>query len=171
MTKSEFHIPGEIAAFKLPEFEVALAHAAAKSFKNSKEAQLWARRELQGKTFTNADTGMTISIGRNAIDKFTSASASLKSSDTAAHFSAIKALPDLLHNAIEGERRSERDNVRHFKAVHRFFAALKIGGNFYRVGNFIEPQKSSPLGGGVAGGVAAWRRRFCESFFGEDGDV
>ena len=133
MSKSEFHIPGEIAAFKLPEFEVAVAHAAAKSFKTSKEAQQWARRELQGRTFTNADTGMQISIGRNAIDKFTSASASLKSSDTAAHFSAIKVLPGLLHNAIEGERRAERDNVRHVKAVHRFFAALKIGAKYFRV--------------------------------------
>lgn len=117
---------------KPPDFEILIAHAPANSFKNAREARDWAKKELQGHAFVNRDTGLKISIGRKAIDKFTS-EAAVRKSDGQAHFDAVRALSELIEIAVEGERREDRVMAMHIQAVHRFFAPIEIGGIFYRV--------------------------------------
>ena len=126
-------MPNKIPPLKPPEFEVPLAHAPAGSFKNAKEVRQWAKRELQGRSIKNLETGMDVLISRSSLDKFTSASAALKSVDARTHFDAVRALPDLIQNAIEGERREDRVQAENIQAVHRFFAPVEIGGIIYRV--------------------------------------
>jgi hypothetical protein len=78
------------------------------SFKNFDEARKWAKENIIG-TYKNENTGEDIYIAKNAIDKYMSASAVLKSVSKDAHMSALKAIPELLKTSLLKETRTVWD--------------------------------------------------------------
>ncbi|MEO5358187.1 MAG: PBECR2 nuclease fold domain-containing protein [Nitrospirae bacterium YQR-1] len=91
-----------------------------------KEAKQWAKENLQKKEFINEDTGWKIQINRAGIEKALSGERSLE------HIEAIRAIPELLENAVLHESRADRYSDPNIKSIHRFYAPLEISGKLYR---------------------------------------
>ncbi|MBF0488840.1 MAG: hypothetical protein HQK98_11845, partial [Nitrospirae bacterium] len=92
------------------------------------EAEDWAKENLQRKTFVNEDSGWGIDIASKGIKK-------IRSGDRLTpldHLEAVRAIPDLIKNAVLAETRPDRDNNPDIKNIHIFYAPLEIDGKLYR---------------------------------------
>lgn len=93
-----------------------------------KMAHEYARKNLQGKKFTNADTGWQISISRDGLDKTLSHSAKREQAQS------IPALPELLREAVWTQKDAPQDSSnKDIRWYHSFYATLQIGGILHRV--------------------------------------
>ena len=95
-------------------------------------ARTWAMDNLRKEPLPNDDTGMSVHVGYNAIEKATSESA-LAKSGTQDHIEALPALPQLVKHAVLSESHADRDANPNIRQVHRFYAPLKVDGKTYRV--------------------------------------
>lgn len=96
------------------------------------QARKWAMSHLRQSPVTNGRTGLTVTIGRKAIEKATSGSA-MKGALAAHHLAALQQWPELLRQAVPGEVRPDRSGDPNIKALHRWYAPLTVGGVLYRV--------------------------------------
>ena len=76
---------------------------------------------------------MVIRIGRRALEKTTSESSVLKSSNRAAHLAAVSVLIPLLEEAVLFETHRDRYGDPNIRQIHRFYAALSNCGEGFRV--------------------------------------
>ncbi|KWT84146.1 hypothetical protein [Candidatus Magnetominusculus xianensis] len=91
-------------------------------------AKKWAGDNIQGKSFVNKDSGWNIDVSRKGIGEALSKS-------RLAHIDqieAIRAIPELIENAVLGETHSDKKGSPHIKNIHRFYAPLEIDGKLYR---------------------------------------
>lgn len=93
-----------------------------------KAARQWAKMNLQGRSPINKDTGWKIDITGKGIDEVLSKTR-LAPLD---HIEAIRAIPELIENAILAETRPDRDDDPHIKNIHIFYAPLEIDSKLYR---------------------------------------
>ncbi|MDR1897946.1 MAG: hypothetical protein LBR10_14270 [Prevotellaceae bacterium] len=101
-------------------------------FKNFAEARAWAKENIVG-IYKNINTGENIYIAKNAIDKYLSASAVLKSVNKDAHISAIKILPQLIKTSLLKGIQKDRDNNYHIEEIQRLYGAINYEGKTYPV--------------------------------------
>ncbi|MBF0487680.1 MAG: hypothetical protein HQK98_05910 [Nitrospirae bacterium] len=98
-------------------------------WKAKEDARTWALENLRDKSpVINKDTGWKIDITGKGIKESTS-------KDRLAHIDqieAIRAIPELLENAVLVETRPDRDNNPDIKNIHRFYAPLELEGKLYR---------------------------------------
>ena len=115
-------------------------------FKSIKEAKDFARKHLQGKTFTNRDTGEQITVGRNGIDKTLSNVAVRQSININDHLSTIPYLGELLKNSVLAETHNHRSDSGKSEVVQRFYGAVEINGEKYRVKTTVKKSKNKESG-------------------------
>jgi len=108
-------------------------------------ARSWARENLLGRSFLNADTGMTVTVGRNAIDKILSASAQEQSA-TPWHVEAMKVVPELIQRGVRVAERADSRNVQGLKTIHRFLAPLRTPDGTFRVKLTVKEYETGPNG-------------------------
>ncbi|GHT12971.1 hypothetical protein AGMMS4956_08400 [Bacteroidia bacterium] len=94
------------------------------NFKSFNEAKIWAKKHIVG-TYRNEDTGNDIYIAKNAIDKYLSASAVLKSVDKDVHLSALMVLPRLIEISVLSASQQDRNNDYHIKEIQRFYGTIR----------------------------------------------
>jgi len=87
-----------------------------------------AAKAFQGKPLTNQQTGMTAVLARKSLDKMLSASAVSKSETPAIHSAAVANADSLFERAVLGWSKPDRAADPAIKAVHRFFAPMKVDG-------------------------------------------
>lgn len=97
-------------------------------WKSRIDVKKWAKENLQGRSPVNKDTGWKIDITGNGIDKALSG----ERQSPIDHIEAIRAIPDLIENAVKSETRPDRDNDPHIKNIHIFYAPLEIDNKLYR---------------------------------------
>lgn len=86
-------------------------------------------------SFLNDYTGWNIQVARKGIEKAVSKRTAQE------HFDTIKALPELLKNAILAESHSDREGNPDIRQVHRFYAPLALGEKLYRVKLTVKETK------------------------------
>ncbi|MBF0458712.1 MAG: hypothetical protein HQK99_12555 [Nitrospirae bacterium] len=92
------------------------------------DAKKWAKENLQGKSPINKDTGWKIDITKKGIDK----ALSKERPAPLDHIETVRAIPELIENAVKVETRPDRDNDPHIKNIHIFYAPIEVDGKLYR---------------------------------------
>ncbi len=80
---------------------------------------------MRGASHENVDTGWSIAIGRDSIDK------ALHESSRSEHFQALEKLPELLRNAVLVRKSRDEKERMDIKAFYRLYAPIAIGANLY----------------------------------------
>lgn len=114
------------------------------------KAEAWAKKNITGKHTATDSNGAEFeySISNDAVEKYLSRSATGKSENVGAHLAALKNLPEIISESIEaevhpdyvkqnGERKAE-NGINPESLVHRFYGAVNIDGNSYRVKTTIR---------------------------------
>ena len=130
-----FAVGGDTAAgvFRISATEIGAAdpitivRAPPSRFESAKVALRWAIDNLRG-TYQNRRTGWAIDVARAGLEKALSHSGRAGGS----HLGAITAVPRLLESAVLVESRPSLKSEG-IRAIHRFYAPLKIGSGLYRV--------------------------------------
>lgn len=125
--------PAEIAAMETP-----ILHSKG-TFKNFREAEIWARANLQGKSETNEFTGESIRVSRESIDKMLSEKAHRQSVSIPVHLSALQSVLDFIRTGIPAEIHPDTDG-RDFD-VMRLYNAFEVDGKLYRVKSTVKKVK------------------------------
>lgn len=99
-----------------------------KTWEAKQQAANWAKSNIRGE-YKNNDTGWNIRVSKDGIQKITSGDRQHQKE----HLEAIRALSELLQNAILAESHADRNNNPDIKMVHRFYSALNINNALYRV--------------------------------------
>ncbi|MBF0456731.1 MAG: hypothetical protein HQK99_02430 [Nitrospirae bacterium] len=97
-------------------------------WKAKEDAKNWAMINLRGQSPVNKDTGWHIDISRKGIEESLSKSRS-------AHIDqieAIRAIPDLIENAVLAETHPDKKGSADIINIHRFYAPIEIDGKLYR---------------------------------------
>ncbi len=105
------------------------------------EIRQWAKDNIEGKSFPNKDTGWDIAVTGKGIGKVLSG----KRVAIFNHIKAVRAIPELIENAILTETRPDRNNDPNIKNIHIFHAPVEVGNNFYRVKLTIKETKHGKL--------------------------
>lgn len=113
-----------------------------KSFKNISEAKDFAKENFQGKSFRNKDTGEDILVSRNSIDKTLSSKAFNQSENQNAHIKTMGILDKIIENSILVEEHSDKNNSQDVEGVQRFYGAVEIDGDVYRVKTTVKQIKN-----------------------------
>ncbi len=111
---------------------------ATSNFKNIAQAKNHARKNFQGKSFVNKDTGETIEISGVGINKSLSDSALRKSKNKTAHVEAIGVLDKIIENSILAETTQDRNNDPNIGGVQRFYGAIDVNGETYRTKTTVK---------------------------------
>ncbi|KWT83689.1 hypothetical protein [Candidatus Magnetominusculus xianensis] len=90
------------------------------------EAKKWAENNIQGKSPINKATGWKIDITSIGVRK------AISGERLTPHFEAIRAIPELIENAVLTETRPDRNRNPDIKNIHIFYAPLEVDGNLYR---------------------------------------
>lgn len=99
---------------------------------NRRQANMWARQNLQGAVLSNRDTGWTdILVGRAAVDKATNDNPKAGTYRADAELDALPMLPALMRDAVLVESNEHRDGKP--TDYHRLYAAMRWDGALYRV--------------------------------------
>ncbi|WP_280109919.1 hypothetical protein [Azospirillum sp. B506] len=99
---------------------------------NRRQANMWARQNLQGAVLSNRDTGWTdILVGRAAVDKATNDNPKAGTYRADAELDALTMLPALMRDAVLVESNEHRDGKP--TDYHRLYAAMRWEGALYRV--------------------------------------
>jgi hypothetical protein len=101
-------------------------------FKNFNEARTWAKENIVG-TYKNADTDVDIYIAKNAIDKYMSSSAVLKSANKDVHISVIKVLPKLIETSLLKETSKDKYEDYHIQGIQRLYGSVTYENKIYPV--------------------------------------
>jgi hypothetical protein len=80
---------------------------------------------MRNKQYENPDTGWTITIGRNAIDK------TLNESGQREHFLSLEKLPELLRNAVLVRKSPDSKGRKEINAFYRLYAPIAVGGRIF----------------------------------------
>jgi hypothetical protein len=80
---------------------------------------------MRGKIYENTDTGWSITIGRNAIDK------TLNESGRREHFQALTKLPELLRNAVRVRKSLDSKGRKEIRAFYRLYAPVVVEGRLF----------------------------------------
>ena len=109
------------------------------------KALVWAKKNIVGvhSALDNDGREFNYSISNDAVEKYVSRSATSKSDNIGVHLAALKKLPEIIKESIEAEihadykklsgERSAQNEVNVNALIHRFFGAVNIDGNLYRV--------------------------------------
>ncbi|MGH8562699.1 MAG: PLxRFG domain-containing protein [Gammaproteobacteria bacterium] len=97
-------------------------------FPNAKAALRYALDRLRG-SYRNRDTGWDISVARAGLEKALSHSGRPSN----LHLNAVRALPGLLDHAVLAESKPDAEGDPNIRAIHRFYAPLRVGKSLYRV--------------------------------------
>ncbi|MBF0488406.1 MAG: hypothetical protein HQK98_09620, partial [Nitrospirae bacterium] len=92
------------------------------------DAKKWAKENLRDKSPINKDTGWKIDISGKGIDESLSKARTSHSDQ----IEAIRAIPELLENAVLAETHPDKKGGADIKNIHRFYAPLEIDGKLYR---------------------------------------
>ncbi len=107
-----------------------------------RDVRNWVKdNKIVGKYFVNKDTGWDIAITANGIDKVLSG----KRAAIFNHVKAIRAIPELIENAVLGETRPDRNNDPNIKNIHIFYAPLEVGKHLYRVKMTVKETNDGKL--------------------------
>jgi hypothetical protein len=112
---------GPVPIVVVPQRFVGMPFAEAR-----RAVQVFARDNLRG-AFANSDTGWTITVPMTGVRKSTS------KTRTMADLHAIAVLPELIETAILVETAPDRQGRQNVRAVHNFYAAMRIGEDLRRV--------------------------------------
>ena len=102
------------------------------SFKNIKDAKIWAKDNITG-VYENTNTGEVILVSKTAIDKYLSESAIRKSVSLDAHLSALIQIPRLLETSVLGETKRDRFNDSNISEIRRFYGAINYESQIFPV--------------------------------------
>ncbi|WP_420267037.1 hypothetical protein [Candidatus Magnetominusculus dajiuhuensis] len=102
-----------------------------------KKAYKWAGENIQGKSLVNKDTGWGIDITGKGIKKVLSGERLVPID----HIETVRAIPEMIENAVKVESRPDRDNNPHIKNIHIFCAPLEIDNRLYRVTLTVKETK------------------------------
>jgi len=102
-------------------------------FKNFIEAKEFSKANLIGHTIENKDTGESIYISRNSIDKTLSEKAVKQSISQDIHLKAIRILPEMLKESLLVEEHSDKNNDPNIEKLQRFIATVKDKNEKYNV--------------------------------------
>ena len=122
------------------------------------EARKWAKNNLVGAhTLTDSDgKEIEYEISRRTVDKYLSASAIEKSDNLGVHLSVLKALPEIISESVEAEvhpdylkgfdsKRRPENGYNPDTLIHRFYGAVRIDGDMYRVKTTIKETRENKL--------------------------
>ena len=107
-------------------------------FKNIAEAKAYAIENFQGKSFRNKDTGEKIFVSGKAINKTFNKKAVNQSANISIHISTMSVLDKILEESILVEAHDDRNDDPNIEEIQRFYGALKIGGELYRVKTTVK---------------------------------
>lgn len=108
-------------------------------------AEKWAKENIVGTHIATDNLGAEFeySISNDAVEKYVSRTATAKSDNIGVHLAALKWLPEIISESIEAEVhpdykkkggiRKVQNDVNPESLVHRFYGAVKIDGDLYRV--------------------------------------
>ena len=102
------------------------------SFKNIKEAKIWAKNNITG-VYNNVNTGEAISVSRTAIDKYLSESAIKKSVSLCVHLSALMQIPKLIETSVLKTIKRDRLHDTNINEIRRFYGAIDFDSEIYPV--------------------------------------
>ena len=122
------------------------------------QAKEWARRHIAGTHMLADEEGNEIAyeISKRTIDKYLSSSAIDKSDNLGVHLAVLKALPEVIGESVEaevhpdylkgydGKRRPEK-GYNPDALVHRFYGAVALSGQMYRVKTTIKEFRNNKL--------------------------
>ncbi|CAN5813034.1 hypothetical protein BH20PSE1_BH20PSE1_00880 [soil metagenome] len=97
-------------------------------FPNAEAALRYALNRLRG-SYRNRDTGWDISVARAGLEKALSHSGRTSN----LHLNAVRALPGLLDHAVLAESKPDAEGDANIRAIHRFYAPLRVGKSLYQV--------------------------------------
>jgi hypothetical protein len=125
--------PGKIELLSKPN--VAIVDVVADSFKTIQEAKDWARENLQGNSYVNADSGFEIRVGRKSLMKVFSGKAISKSENNQSHIDLVKSIPELIKESVLAESHEGQKAEKDFNlnAIHRFYVPIRHNGELKRV--------------------------------------
>jgi len=108
------------------------------SFKNLKEAEQWAKQNLQGKAFVNKFTDELISISGKSITEMLNPNTTKKIGERI-HIAALMSVPEFIETGIPAEQHRDTHG-RDFNVI-RLYNAIFIDDNMYRVKSTIKKFK------------------------------
>ena len=125
------------------------------------EARVWAKSHIVGEHILTDSAGASVSytISGRTVEKYLSETAIGKSDNLGVHLAVLKQLPEVIGRSIEAEVHPDyikgEDGVRRPEngynpdvLVHRFYGAVEIDGNLYRVKTTViengRVQKNKP---------------------------
>ncbi len=108
------------------------------SFKNLKEAEQWAKQNLQGKAFVNKFTDELISISGKSITEMLNPNTTKKVGERI-HIAALMSVPEFIETGIPAEQHRDTHG-RDFNVI-RLYNAISIDDNMYRVKSTIKKFK------------------------------
>ena len=122
------------------------------------QAKEWARRHIVGTHMLADEEGNEIAyeISKRTIDKYLSSSAIDKSDNLGVHLAVLKALPEVIGESVEAEvhpdylkgydgKRRPENGYNPDALVHRFYGAVALSGQMYRVKTTIKEFRSNKL--------------------------
>lgn len=138
----------------LMEKEVPLVNVVPHDFHGERpltQAEIWAKHNLVGEYDAKGNTGkvFSYSISGNAINKYLSNSATVKSENIGVHLSVLKKLPQVIAGSAEVEihpdykkgmdgKRLVENGYNPELLIHRFYGVIEIKGQAYRVKTTIQ---------------------------------
>lgn len=108
------------------------------TFANLGKAEEWAKKNLQGKSFTNKFTKEEVSVSGTSIKEMLSPKITKRIGE-AIHMAALKSVPKFIETGIPGELHPDTHG-RGFDVI-RLYNAINIDGNIYRVKSTIKKLK------------------------------
>lgn len=124
--------PEEIAEMETPILE------SKGTFKNLSEAEKWAKKNLQGKSYTNKFTGESVYIGNKSVSEMLDEE-SAKKIDIELHKAALMSVPEFITDGIPAEIHPDTHG-RDFN-VMRLYSAIKLNDDIYRVKSTVKRVK------------------------------
>lgn len=122
------------------------------------QAKEWARRHIAGTHMLADEEGNEIAyeISKRTIDKYLSSSAIDKSDNLGVHLAVLKALPEVIGESVEAEvhpdylkgydgKRRPENGYNPDGLVHRFYGAVALSGQIYRVKTTIKEFRNNKL--------------------------
>ena len=121
--------PEQIARMETPILE------SKGTFKNLNEAEMWAKENLQGKSYTNTFTGENVYIGSKSLSEVFDKKF-VKAISPDLHKAAVMSIPDFIKSGIPAEIHPDTHG-RGFDVI-RLYSAIIIDSNIYRVKSTVR---------------------------------
>ena len=122
------------------------------------QAKMWAKEHLVGTHMLTDEDGNEIEyeISNRTIDKYLSSSAIEKSDNLGVHLAVLQSLPEVISESVEAEvhpdylkgydgKRRRENGYNPDSLIHRFYGAVDLNGDIYRVKTTIKEFRESKL--------------------------